>query len=171
MQPNYKTERLFLRMLSNYDAGFILELVNSAGWIKFIGDRHIKTIEEAENYVQKINTNPAIHYRVVTLLDTKTAIGVVTLIKRDYLDHPDIGFAFLPAFCKQGYAFEAAKAVLKDLLNIDTQLTVLATTVTENSSSIQLLKKMGFLFSKEITIHGELLQVFAIQKNNSNSNI
>jgi RimJ/RimL family protein N-acetyltransferase len=169
MQPNYKTERLSLRMLNKNDAGFMLELVNSAGWIKFIGDRNIKTIEDAENYVQKITANPAINYRVVTLHDDKRAIGVVTYIKRDYLDHPDIGFAFLPAFYKQGFAFEATQAVLNDLLSNDISLTVLATTNPENISSIQLLKKLGFLFSKEITNAGELLQVFSINKDKSNS--
>ena len=165
MQTNYKTERLFLRTLTADDSGFIFELVNTPGWIKFIGDRNVKNNEDADKYIQKIITNTAINYRVVTLLNNQTAVGVVTLIKRDYLDHPDIGFAFLPAYSKNGYAFEATAAVLDGLLNSGEHATILATTIPENSSSIQLLKKLGFSFSKEIINEGELLQVFAKNKN------
>ena len=165
MQPDYKTARLLLRVIKTDDAAFIFELLNTAGWIKFIGDRNIKTSEDADDYIQKIISNPNISYRVVTLLDNQTTIGLVTFIKRDYLNHPDIGFAFLPSYNKQGYAFEATKEVLNDLLNQPEHSTILATTIPENSSSIQLLKKLGFVFSKQITHEGELLQVFSINKN------
>jgi [ribosomal protein S5]-alanine N-acetyltransferase len=164
MQTGYKTDRLFLRMLNADDAGFIFELLNTPGWIKFIGNRNIKTGEDADNYIQKIIANPNISYRVVTLRDTETAIGIVTFIKRDYLDHHDIGFAFLPAYNKQGYAFEATKEVLSDLLNSGQYSTILATTIPENISSIQLLIKLGFSFSKDITNEGEPLKLFAISK-------
>ena len=161
---NYKTERLLLRAMNAGDTAFIFELLNTAGWIKFIGDRNIKTSEDADNYIQKIISNPNINYRVVTLQDSGTAIGLVTFIKRDYLNHPDIGFAFLPSYNKQGYAFEATNEVLNDLLNQPEHSTILATTIPENRSSIQLLKKLGFSFSNEITHEGELLQVFSINK-------
>jgi [ribosomal protein S5]-alanine N-acetyltransferase len=164
MKSTYKTKRVFLRELNTNDNAFIFELLNTAGWIKFIGDRNIKTCEDADNYIQKIISNPAISYRVVILNDNPTPIGLVTFIKRDYLDHPDIGFAFLPAYNKQGYAFEASNEVLQDLLNTAQQQTILATTIPENASSVQLLKKLGFSFIKEITIDGELLHVFAIHK-------
>lgn len=165
MQSTYKTARLFLRELNADDNAFIFELVNTAGWIKFIGDRNIKTSEDADNYIQKIIGNPAISYRVVVLQDNQAPIGLVTFIKRDYLNHPDIGFAFLPVYNKQGYAFEASNEVLHDLLNTGEHATILATTVPANSSSIQLLKKLGFSLNKEITNNGELLHVFAIHKN------
>ena len=164
MISNFKTERLVLRELTAADNQFIFELLNTAGWIKFIGNRNIKTIEDADNYIQKIITKPNISYRVVTLTDNQTAIGLVTFIKRDYLDHPDIGFAFLPAYNKQGYAFEATKEVLTNLLYQSDYSTILATTIPENNLSIQLLKKLGFSFSKEITYEGELLQVFSINE-------
>ena len=166
MQTNYKTERLLLRAMNTDDAAFIAELLNTAGWIKFIGDRNVRTSEDAGNYIQKILTNPAISYRVVTLQEDETAIGVVTFIKRDYLDHHDIGFAFLPAYNKQGYAFEATKEVLTDLLNTGEYSTILATTIPENISSIQLLKKLGFTFSKQIVHESLALQLYAITKNN-----
>jgi len=165
MQTNYKTARLFLRTMNADDAAFIFELVNTPGWIKFIGDRNIKNSLDAGNYIQKITSNPAISYRVVTLQEDETDIGVVTFIKRDYLDHHDIGFAFLPAYNKQGYAFEATNEVLNDLLKTAEHSTILATTIPENSSSIQLLKKLGFSFNKEIIHEGLVLQLFAINKN------
>lgn len=166
MKTEYKTERLFLRTMNVADSAFIFELVNTAGWIKFIGDRNIKTTEDADNYIQKIITNPQINYRVVTLQEQQTSIGIITFIKRDYLDHYDIGFAFLPAFNKQGYAFEATKEVLTDLLNTGEYSKILATTIHENISSIQLLKKLGFSFSKEITHEHLALELYAITKNN-----
>ena len=165
MQTNYKTERLLLRKMNTDDATFIFELLNTAGWIKFIGDRNIKTREDAEHYIQKILANPAISYRVVTLREDEIAIGVVTFIKRYYLDDHDIGFAFLPAFSKQGFAFEATNEVLNDLLNQTAHSTILATTIPENSASIQLLKRLGFSFNKDITHEGELLHVFSVNKN------
>lgn len=165
MRAHYTTNRLLLRKLTTADAAFIFELVNTAGWIKFIGDRNVKNAEDAGNYIQKILSNDAIAYRVVTLKDEQTAIGVVTFIKRDYLDHPDIGFAFLPAYGKQGYAFEASKEVLHDLLEKEDHQTILATTIPENGASIQLLKRLGFSFSKEINHEGLVLQLFSITRN------
>ena len=165
MQANYRTERLLLRKLTPVDAAFIFDLVNTDGWIKFIGDRNVKGLQDAANYIQKIISNPDIHYRVVTLKSTETAIGLITFIKRAYLDHPDIGFAFLPAYNKQGYAFEAASEVLNDLLSEGGHATILATTIPQNSASIQLLKKLGLGFSREITNEGLLLHLYAIEKN------
>jgi [ribosomal protein S5]-alanine N-acetyltransferase len=164
MQINYKTERLFLRELTAADNAFIFELLNTAGWIKFIGDRNIKTSEDADKYIQKIIANADVNYRVVILQKNDTAIGLVTCIKRNYLNHSDIGFAFLPVYNKQGYAFEATREVLNDLLKSGQHTTVLATTIPDNTSSIQLLKKLGFSFNKEITNEGEQLHVFAINK-------
>ena len=80
----------------------MLELVNTPGWLKFIGDRNIKTIEEAKVYVQEIITNAAIDYWIVKLSKDNTTIGIITLTKRDHLEHYDIGFAFLPDFTNKG---------------------------------------------------------------------
>lgn len=165
MQTNYKTERLLLRALTLADAPFIFELVNTAGWIQFIGDRNVHTNEDAERYIQKILGNADVSYRVVTLQDTKTAVGIVTLIKRNYLQHHVIGFVFLPAYAGQGYAFEASVAVLADLLKSNQHQTILATTLKENLSSIQLLHKLGFSFSEEITNEHDTLQLYSINKN------
>ncbi len=164
MQTNYKTERLLLSELTAANAAFIFELVNTAGWIKFIGDRNVKTKEDAGEYIHKILSNPDINYYVVTLQNDQMAIGIVTFIKREYLEHFDIGFAFLPAHTKQGYAFEATQAVLSDRLKSKQHETILATTIKENGYSIQLLKKLGFTFSKEINNGNDVLQLFSIHK-------
>src|ERR1700712_4843826 len=98
MQNNYYTKRLILNELSLNDKAFITELLNTPEWIKFIGDRNIRTKENAREYIQKIMVNPNIKYWVVKLQDEKTSIGIITFIKRDYLEYNDIGFAFLSKF-------------------------------------------------------------------------
>lgn len=164
MKLNYQTERLWLRTLTDADAGFIFELLNTAGWIQFIGDRNIRNNDDAVNYIHKILGNPTVSYRVVTLQPTATPVGLVTFIKRDYLDHPDIGFAFLPAFSKQGLALEATKEVLNDLLHSGDHPTILATTIPDNHASINLLHKIGFHFSKDFTHEALPLKLFSISK-------
>lgn len=169
MQTNYQTGRLFLRTLTAADTAFIFELVNSAGWLKFIGDRKVHSMDDASAYIKKIQSNETVNYRVVTLQGTDTAIGIITFIKRNYLEHHDIGFAFLPAYAGQGYAFEAANAVLTGLLKSKEHSTILATTLAENNSSKRLLKKLGFVFSKEIIHEQDTLQLYAI--NNKKKNV
>ena len=156
----YQTERLQLRNLSLSDSVFIYELVNTPGWIKFIGDRNIKSTADAQTYIAKILANDQICYRVVNIKSEDVPIGIITLIKRDYLDHHDIGFAFLPAYSKKGFAFEAAKCILYNLISSGKHKILLATTVKENVNSIQLLEKLGFSFQKTITTDGENLSVY-----------
>lgn len=150
MQKQYKTTRLLLDELSLNDIDFIFELVNTADWITFIGDRNIKTQQDAIAYVQKIIDNNGVKYWVVKLQEQKLPIGVVTFIKRDYLDYHDIGFAFLPLHTKHGYAYEASLAVLNEIINEENHFNVLATTIKENKPSIQLLEKLGFEYHKTI---------------------
>ena len=161
MQATYQTPRLTLTKLKVSDAAFILELINTPEWIQFIGDRNIKTHEQAVGYIEKIIANPNITYWVVKT-HQPTSIGVITFIKRDYLPHPDFGFAFLSTYSKKGYAYEAATAVLNDIKQDINYIQILAITLIENSNSIQLLKKLGFAFNKEIIHDSEALQVYAI---------
>ena len=164
MKITYSTERLSLERLTENDADFILELVNTPGWLKFIGERNVRTNEDAIGYIKKINANYDILYWVVRLKKTPTPIGIVTFIKRDYLEHNDIGFAFLPQYAKQGFAFEATNVVLQDLLEGEKHKTILASTITDNTFSIQLLKKLGFTFSKKLKIGTDELYLFSITK-------
>src|ERR1044072_2576440 len=98
------TERLLLQPLSLQDDQFIFELVNTEGWLKFIGNRNINALTDAQIYIRKILSSENIAYLVVSLKKVGDKIGVITFIKREYLEHHDIGFAFLPAFSKNGYA-------------------------------------------------------------------
>lgn len=162
-----KTERLLITSLREEDNNFILELVNTAGWLKFIGNRNIYTAEEASSYIKKINSNKNIRYWIVRLAQDETAIGIVTLIKRDHLQYPDIGFAFLPQFGNKGYAFEATKAVLDFILQRTGYKKIVAITVPSNKRSIALLEKLQFRFEKNIVDKGEL-QLYSIAVTKSN---
>ena len=165
MHQTYKTQRLQLHQLTLHDVDFIFELVNTDAWIKFIGDRQVKTTADAIAYIEKITANPDVNYWVVKLKDSNVPLGVITFIKRAYLEQHDIGFALLPQHAKKGYAFEAAQEVLNNLLGADNCTTILAITIIENIPSIQLLKKLGFTCKTELKIGNETLHVYAINKN------
>jgi len=147
-----ETERLTLRRLHTDDAPFALRLVNEPSWLEHIGDKGVKTLEDAGNYLL---TGPLDMYErlghgmwMVELRSNKEPIGFCGLIKRDTLDDVDIGFALLPEFCRQGYAFEAAAATLE---YAQTQLglsRIVAITSQENKASGSLLEKLGFEFNK-----------------------
>ena len=154
------TERLLINPLTLSDDNFILKLVNTEGWLKFIGNRNVNSQQEARTYIQKILESKNIKYWIASVRETQTPVGIVTFIKRDYLDYPDIGFAFLPEFSGNGYAFEAAGVVLKNLIQEQSLVRILATTIPENTSSIKLLKKFGFEFEKEIQVEKEKLHVY-----------
>jgi ribosomal-protein-alanine N-acetyltransferase len=158
------TARLSIQPLNIHDDNFIFELLNTEGWIKFIGNRNITSPVEAVGYIQKILANKNISYWVVRIKDSQKAIGIITFIKRDYLEHPDIGFAFLPAFCKDGYAYEATNAVLKKLITQKTCFHIFAITVPENINSIKLLNKLGLIFEKEIEIEKEKVHVYGASR-------
>ena len=153
------TDRLLITELTTTDAVFILELVDSPGWLEFIGDRGIKTIPDAENYI--VNGPMASYqkngfglYRLA-LKQTGISIGICGLIKRDTLDHPDIGFALLPSYTGKGYALEAASVILqyeRETLGIKK---IAAITLEKNHRSIQLLAKLGLLFEKKIKFEGK----------------
>ena len=162
VQKKYRTTRLELNRLILGDAAFICELFNTERYIKFIGDRNIKTKEDALKFIHKTADNPNINYWVVKLKNEKTSIGLISFIKRDYLDHHDLGFAFLPEFSNKGYAFEAAEIVLNDFLPDPNHQTILAITMVNNQSSIKLIEKLGFRFNKEIVNDNEKLFLFSI---------
>ncbi len=162
MQETYQTQRLQLRPLRAGDEPFILELLNTEGWIRFIGDRNLKTIEDAALYIEKIMANTDIRYWVVNTNQSLKSAGIITVIKRSYLDHHDIGFAFLPAFSGRGNAFEAAETILGDLLKQPAHHAILATTLPDNRRSIGLLEKLGFRFEREIDVEQKKLFLYSI---------
>jgi RimJ/RimL family protein N-acetyltransferase len=149
-----ETNRLIISKISLEDAPFFLKLVNTPNWIKYIGDRNLKTIKDAEDYL----TNGILKgykevgfgfYKVQNKINN-TPIGICGLVKREQLDDVDFGFAFLPEFEGQGFGFEASTAILKvanELFNIKK---LLAITLPINSNSIKLLEKLGFNFEKSV---------------------
>ena len=155
------TTRLSLEIITEADHVFILELLNTNGWLQFIGDRNVRSKEDAVKYVKKVLAAQTIKYWVVRLRNTKTAIGLVSFLKRDYLEHFDLGFAFLPQYEGKGYAFEAAAEVLKRAKQ--THPVILATTVPANARSIALLKKLGFVFKEKLINEGSEKQVYTTQ--------
>lgn len=150
MKVIFETERLRFREFTLSDAVFIIELLNSPGWIQFIGDRNVNAIDDAKKYL--VN-GPFKSYRdfryglsMVELKTDGTPIGMSGILNRTTLDTPDLGFAFLPGFEGKGYGFEIANAIIKYAraeLNINT---LAAITKPDNSKSIKLLEKLGFNF-------------------------
>ena len=167
--PILETNRLTLTELSTDDAPFIFELLNSPGWLEFIGDRGIKTLDDAINYIVNgpIKSYEKNNFGLysVKLKDGNIPIGICGLIKRDSLEDIDIGFAFLPDYEGKGYAYESADAILSNA-KIELRIKrIVAITIKENSKSIQLLEKTGFVFEKLIQLpdDAEELMLFAIQ--------
>ncbi len=158
------SERLELSPLIGNDYPFILELVNAPGWLQFIGDRNIRTEEDANAYILKINENPQIKYWKVTRKIDKKPIGIITWVKRDYLEHPDIGFAFLPDDSGNGYAFEATLAVLYSAPEVLQQDKILAITTRENLRSVKLLEKLKFGCDGEIEVDGKMLLQYSLDQ-------
>jgi len=147
-----ESERLFLRPLTLEDDEFILQLLNTDGFIKYIGDRNVKTIEQAKNYLmngplKSYETN-GFGLSLVELKTDRTPVGMCGLLKRDYLGHPDIGFAFLPGHTGKGYAYEIVKEIIDYGLNRLQMEKILAIVLPGNSSSIKLLEKVGFRYEK-----------------------
>ena len=147
-----ETDRLEIAEFTITDAPFIVALTNSPGWLQFIGDRGIKNITDAENYL--IN-GPMTSYKKfghglfrVSLKNNGEPIGMCGLIKRDTLDNKDIGFAFLPAYTGNGYALESATAVLSETKKKFAHERIAAITLPDNERSINLLIKLGLVFEK-----------------------
>jgi [ribosomal protein S5]-alanine N-acetyltransferase len=160
MQSTFSTPRLELNLLSEDDRQFVFELVNTEGWLQFIGDRKVRSLDDAANYIQKIKGTPDLFYWVVRLKEEQTPIGIVSFLKRGYLEHFDLGFAFLPQFNGKGYAYEASKEVLAFAKTQEAYPIVLATTVPGNRSSIGLLNRLGFSLEKQMEVNGETLQIY-----------
>lgn len=148
------TPRLSISHLTQDDKEFIFNLLNTPGWLQYIGDRNIHSTTDALNYLQN---GPIKSYQLngfglycVKIKASKEAIGICGLLKRDFLDVPDLGFAFLPQYEGMGYAFEAAQTILRydsKIYNLDV---VKAITLPNNTKSIRLLEKLGFLFDSSI---------------------
>jgi len=157
------TDRLLINRITLDDAGFILKLMNDKDWIKNIGDRGIRTIEETEEYIRTrfLKTYNEVGFGFYSLVrkSDQQIIGIAGLVDREGLDHIDIGYGMLPEFRGKGYAFEATKAIFdygyKDL-KLDK---IVAIVNPDNPSSIKLLSKLGLEFEKMIRLPDEEIEI------------
>ena len=150
-----ETQRLIVREATESDASFIKTLLNSPNWLEFIGDRNIKTEEDAKNYINNalVNSYKTNGYGLflVALKQNNKLIGMSGFVKRDYLSHPDIGFAMLPEYEGKGYSYEAANAVMDYGQNVLKASKIYAITDEGNIKSQNLLKKIGLKQNGTIT--------------------
>jgi RimJ/RimL family protein N-acetyltransferase len=162
-----ETERLTLRWLTAADAPFILQLLNDPSWLRYIGDKGVRTLDDARNYIEN---GPTTMYRrfgfglyLVQIREDDQPIGICGLIKRDSLPDVDLGFAFLPAFRGKGYAFESATAVMEYGRRAFGLPRLLAVTSQENEISAGLLEKLGFHLEHlaRLSADGDEVKVFA----------
>jgi RimJ/RimL family protein N-acetyltransferase len=143
-----ETERLTLRRMSNDDDAFIVDLLNQPSFLRYIGDKKVRTAADAQRYIQD---GPIASYArfgfglyLVELKDSGAPIGICGLIKRDSLQDVDLGFAFLPAYWSKGYASEAAEAVLQYGRSVLGLSRIVAITSLDNQDSMKLLGRIGF---------------------------
>ena len=147
-----ETERLSLRPITVDDAEFILALLNEPSFLRYIGDKQVRNLEDARQYI--LNGPVASYQRhglgllLAELRESRTPIGMCGLLKRDELPEPDIGFALMPDFWNKGFAFEAAAAVLQDAHDRLKLQRILAITSLDNDASIKLLERLGFKFER-----------------------
>lgn len=158
-----ETNRLLLRRLAVEDAQFILTLLNEPSFIRYIGDKKVRNLDDARQYI--LNGPVASYERngfgllLVELKDSHTPVGMCGLLKREELPDPDIGFALLPDFWNKGFAFEAATAVLQDARESLRLECILAITSLDNEASINLLQRLAFRFEKVIELSADQGQV------------
>ncbi|MFC5474329.1 GNAT family N-acetyltransferase [Paraherbaspirillum soli] len=151
-----ETDRLILRRLTCDDAEFYLELVNDPSWLRFIGDKGVKTLDAAREAI--LSGPVAMHERMgfsfylTELKEGGVPIGICGLVKRDSLDDVDIGFAFLPRFWGKGYAYEAASAVMAYGRNTFGFDRIVAIASPDNHSSIKLIEKIGLKFEQMLPL-------------------
>lgn len=159
-----ETERLLLREITADDAGFVLRLVNEPAFLRYIGDRGVRTLDDARRYIAE---GPVAGYardgyglmRVVRKADG-ASVGMCGVLRRESLPEPDIGFSFFPEYWSQGYALESARAVMSHARGTLGLGRILAITTRDNEPSMRLLGKLGFRFDRLIAFDAEELRLF-----------
>lgn len=172
--PQLQTPRLRLRRFGGDrpdEPAFVLRLLNEPSFLRHIGDRGVRTLQSARDYIAM---GPIASYQrhgfgmnIVEIAATGESVGVCGLVKRDSLPDPDLGYALLPAYCGRGYATEAAAAVLADARVSRRIDRILAITSPENAPSVALLLKLGFEFESMLQLMpGETpLRLYASRRN------
>lgn len=157
--PVLETERTAIRRLLPEDAAFMLGLLNDPSFIRNIGDRGVRDLEGARGYIMRsaVASHEKYGYGLdlVELKATAEPAGICGLVRRDYLDDPDIGFAFLPRFTGLGYAVESATAVIEHARKVLKLPRVLAIVSPDNLRSIRVIEKTGLRYQRMITPPGD----------------
>jgi len=158
-----ETERLRLRRLTPEDTAFVLRLLNEPSFIQNIGDKGVRTPDDARTYIAD---GPAASYRkfgfglwLVELKETGAPVGICGLLKRDALEDPDLGYALLPEHWSRGYAFEAASAVVARAGEEFGLRRLAAITDPDNLSSIRVLERLGFEYLKTVRLSEDAPEV------------
>lgn len=155
----FETARLVLRELTLDDAAFALELLNEPGWIRFIGDRGLRTVDDARAYLEggPLSLYPKLGFGFwrVDRREDGAPVGICGLIKRDWLDDVDLGYALLARFERRGYAREAAAATIAHAREVLKLARLAAIVNDDNARSIALLETLGFRFERTIHPPGE----------------
>jgi RimJ/RimL family protein N-acetyltransferase len=163
---NLETSRLTLRAAALSDSSFVRRLLNDPSWLENIGDRGVRSDADAEQYIKnniwrRYQTNGYGMY-VVELKSPSLPIGMCGLVKRDFLSAPDLGFALLPDYLGQGYASEAAHAVVLHATQRLGIARLYAIVKRDNHRSIRLLARLGFhLQGPCLTAEGEEIDLYA----------
>ena len=157
------TDRLLINRITLDDAGFILKLINDKDWIKNIGDKGIRTIEETEEYIRtrflKAYDEVGFGFYSLILKSDQQIIGIAGLVDREGIDHIDIGYGMLPEFRGKGYAFEATKAIYDYGYEELKLKKIVAIVNPDNTSSIKLLSKLGLEFERMIRFPDEEIDI------------
>lgn len=162
------TDRLRIRWLSVDDAEFIRQLVNDPMWLRFIGDRQVNSLDDARAYLESgplaMYADHGFGLNRVSLKNDDQPIGICGILQRETLPRPDLGFALLADYRQQGYATEAARAVLRhagETLGLER---VLAFLTPANLASRQLLLRLGFHYEGKLppVSNAEALDLYAL---------
>ena len=163
-----ETDRLILRHQTVEDAAFMLELWNDPSWIQNIGDPGVRTVEEARGRIatRGVESYETLGYGfyLVELKDGGLPLGICGFAKRDFLEEPDVGFAFLPRYWGKGYAYEAAAAVMEYGKSVLGFTRIVAITSEHNEASGKLLEKLGLQFEKLLPYPGrdEMVRLYSV---------
>ncbi len=169
-----RTDRLAMRQLDSDDADFIVELLNEPGFLRYIGDKGVRTSADACDYIAK---GPGESYLrngyglYAVCLHDGTRTGICGLVKREGLDDPDVGFAFLSRYGSRGYAAESAAAVLRYGSAVLKLPRIVAITSPDNAASMAVLKKIGLRFERMIRLADEGLAVRLFGPGTSSENM
>ena len=165
-----ETDRLTLRRLTEDDAPFLLALLNEPSFLRYIGDRGVRTLDDARAYVAK---GPAASYAthgfglyLVTRTEDGEPLGMCGLLKRDALPHADLGYAFLPRHWSRGYAAEAAAGVVAHARRDFSLGTLLAVVSPDNDASIRVLERLGFRYERTMPFgdDGHEVKLFVLDR-------